>query len=324
MPEPSSLTRWTRALRKQLDAMDLDSTGLCQAAGIDPHTAQADEAPGAALRLWQLAVQASGEPALGLRVSRFASPTSFHALGYTLVASDSLREVFERIVGYHPGCPDALQLTFYKAGERYEFIFSAPADYPAPVPELFDAFAAIYVRTCRNRLGRSYAPLEVHLQRPLPDDPQPWEELFRAPLFFAAAQNMLAFACTDFDSHLDGGAAPCAEDSAQARQLIWEPRVRCAIEAQLPDGEPAAESIAQALNLSVRSLHRHLADEGCRYDLLLNQCRENLALLHISDPNASLSEVAWLLGFTDVDSFSRTFKRWTGLTPEQYRLGLLR
>ncbi|WP_109512137.1 AraC family transcriptional regulator [Pseudomonas ovata] len=317
MHEPGSLTRWTRALRKQLDAMDLDSAGLCQAAGLDPHLSQPHEAPGATLRLWQLAVQASGEPALGLRVARFASPTSFHALGYTLIASGSLREVFERIVGYHPMTPDALQLTFHKVGERYEFSFGAPSDYPVPVPELFDAFAAIYVRTCRNRLGRGYAPLEVHLQRPAPADPQPWQELFRAPLFFCAARNMLAFACADFDGHLDD-AAP-GEPSPQAQPLIWEPRVRCAIEAQLPEGEPSAESIAQALNLTPRSLHRHLADEGCRYDLLLNQCRENLALLHISDPTASLSEVAWLLGFADVDGFSRAFKRWTGLTPAQYR-----
>lgn len=320
MPEPSSLASWTRALRKQLDVMGLDSAGLCQAAGLDLHT---HETPGATLRLWQLAVQASADPTLGLRVSRFVSPTSFHALGYTLVASESLREVFERIVRYHPSTRDALQLSFQKVGERYEFSFSPPPDCPAPVPEMLDAFAAIYVRTCRNRLGRSYAPQEVHLQRPPPDNPQPWQELFRAPLFFAASHNLLVFASRDFDSHLDNAATQPGEAAAHAQTLIWEPRVRVAIEAQLPEGEPSAETVAQVLGLSLRSLQRHLADEGCRYDLLLNQCRENLALLHISDPGASLGEIASLLGFTDVDSFNRAFKRWTGLTPTQYRHGLM-
>lgn len=320
MPEPSSLASWTRALRKQLDVLGLDSAGLCQAAGLDPH---GHEAAGATLRLWQLAVQASGDPALGLRVSRFVSPTSFHALGYTLVASESLREVFERIVRYHPPTRDVLQLSFQKNGERYEFSFSPPPDCAAPVPEMLDAFAAIYVRTCRNRLGRSYAPLEVHLQRPQPENPLPWQELFRAPLFFAAPYNRLVFASRDFDSHLDDGSPRPGGPSAQDQALIWEPRVRAAIEAQLPEGEPSAETVAQVLGLSLRSLQRHLADEGCRYDLLVNQCRENLALLHISDAGASLSEIASLLGFADVESFSRAFKRWTGLTPAQYRQGFM-
>lgn len=109
---------------------------------------------------------------------------------------------------------------------------------------------------------------------------------------------------------------------AQLRPLTWERKVRSAIEAQLPDGEPSAERIAQALHLSLRSLQRHLADEGCRFDALLNECRENLALLHLRDPECSLAEISHLLGFADTSSFNRAFKRWTGITPGQFRDGL--
>jgi AraC-like DNA-binding protein len=330
MSEPSSLASWTRALRKQLDALGLDSNSLCQTAGIDPQ--QLDDpdarfAASATALLWQLAVQGSCEPALGLRVSRFVSPTTFHALGYTLVASGSLREVFERIVRYHPTAEDSLTLDFRPVGERYEFRFSAPVPCQSTTHEVLDAFAAIYIRTCRHRLGRSYAPLAVHLQRPEPEDPQPWHDLFRSPVFFSAAENLLVFACEDFDSHLDDAPIQLAEHnlgSEASPALIWEQRVRSAIETLLPEGEPSAQSIAEALRLSARGLQRHLADEGCSYDLLLNQCRQNLALLHMNDPHSSLSEVAYLLGFADTDSLSRAFKRWTGLTPAQYRDGLTR
>src|SRR5690606_12367376 len=193
MHEPSILASWTRALRKQLDASGLDSVALCRAAGLDP---QLMDDPNAryrvsdTTRLWQLAVQASGDPAIGLRVSRFVSPTTFHALGYALVASGSLREVFERIGRYHPVVSDALELDLQRAGDRYRFRFRVPVDSPAPAPEALDAFAAIYVRTCRNRLGRTYAPLAVHLQRPEPADPAPWHHVFRAPIFFAAEENL--------------------------------------------------------------------------------------------------------------------------------------
>jgi AraC-like DNA-binding protein len=154
--------------------------------------------------------------------------------------------------------------------------------------------------------------------------------VFRAPIFFGAEENRLEFACSDFDALLDDGNPELAEHNEtvlkrtleQLKPLTWERRVRAAIEAQLPDGEPSAESVAQSLHLSLRSLQRHLADEGFRYDLLLNQCRQNLATQHLRDARSSLSEIAYLLGFADTSSFSRAFKRWTGQTPSQYREGI--
>ncbi|MFH7489654.1 AraC family transcriptional regulator ligand-binding domain-containing protein, partial [Pseudomonas syringae group genomosp. 7] len=76
--------------------------------------------------------QASLEPALGLRVSRFVCPTAFHALGYTLVASGSLREVFERIVRYRSMAEDTLKLDYRTVGERYEFPFGTPKSCQLP------------------------------------------------------------------------------------------------------------------------------------------------------------------------------------------------
>ena len=79
MTEPTSLASWTRALRKQLDALGLDSAALCVQAGLDPLQMDDPNARyplSATTRLWELAVQASGDPAIGLRVSRFVSPTS--------------------------------------------------------------------------------------------------------------------------------------------------------------------------------------------------------------------------------------------------------
>ncbi|KMT54770.1 AraC family transcriptional regulator [Pseudomonas fildesensis] len=333
MTEPTSLASWTRALRKQLDALGLDSAVLCAQAGLDPLQMDDPNARyplSATTRLWELAVQASGDAAIGLRVSRFVSPTTFHALGYALVASGSLREVFERIVRYHQVVSDALTLELSRDGERYCFRLLQPEGGQPPALEAIDAFAAIYVRTCRNRLGRDYAPLAVHLRRPEPVDPTPWHTVFRAPVFFSACEDRLEFAARDFDSHLDDANPELAEHNetvlkrtlAQLQPLTWERKVRAAIEAQLPEGEPSAERIAQALHLSLRSLQRHLADEGCRFDALLNECRENLALVHLRDPQCSLTEISHLLGFADTSSFNRAFKRWTGMTPGQFRDGL--
>lgn len=179
--EPTTLASWTRALRKQLDALGLDSAALCREAGLDPTVLDDPNARcplSVTTRLWQLAVAASGDPALGLKTSQFVSPTTFHALGYALIASSSLREMFERIVRYHRVVSDALQLELRELEDVYEFRFRVPPGSPAPAPEALDAFAAIYVRSCRNRLNREFSPLLVQLQRPQPTDPAPGRRYF--------------------------------------------------------------------------------------------------------------------------------------------------
>lgn len=331
--EPTTLASWTRALRKQLDALGLDSTALCRQAGLEPSLLDDPNARcplSVTTRLWQLAVEASGDPALGLKTSQFVSPTTFHALGYALIASSSLREVFERIVRYHRVVSDALELELRECADAYEFRFSVPPGSPPPAPEALDAFAAIYVRSCRNRLGRDFAPLAVYLQRPEPIDAQPWHGVFRAPLFFAATENLLRFPRAAIEQRLDDGNPELAEHNEkvlkrtleQLQPATWTRKVRACLEAQLPAGEPSAEGIAQTLHLSLRSLQRHLADEGSGYESLLSDTRHSLALQHMRDPRCSISEVAYLLGFADTSSFSRAFKRWTGQAPSQYREGL--
>lgn len=330
MTEPSTLASWTRALRRQLDGLGLDSAALCREAGLDPQLlddANARYPLSATTRLWQLAVAASGDPALGLNTSRHVAPTTFHALGMAVMASGSLREIFERIVRYHRVVSDALALELRDVGDSCELHFRLPPGAPAPAAEAIDAFAAIYVRTCRNRLGRSYAPLAVHLRRPPPADPQPWLEVFRAPVHFAAVEDVLCFAGSDFDRPLDDGNPElAAHNEAVLRKRLdaLQPdtvarRLRRALEQCLPNGEPSAEALAHGLHLSLRSLQRHLSEEGSSYEQVLAETRHALALQHLGEAACSISEVAYLLGFADSSSFSRAFKRWSGQSPSQYR-----
>ncbi len=330
MTEPTTLASWTRALRKLLEARGLDSVALCREAGLDPRLMDDPRARyplSATTRLWQLAVAASGDPALGLSVSRYITPTTFHALGYALSASGTLLELFERLVRYHRVVSDALCLRLERSADGYLFGLRVAEGHALPAAEALDAFAAIYVRTCRKRLGRDWSPRAVYLQRPAPADAGPWQAAFRAPLFFAAGETRLEFSHADLEQPLEDANPELAEHNEAVLQRAleqldtptWARRVRALLEDRLPAGEPAAEGIAQSLHVSLRSLQRHLSEEGCSFEQLLSETRRRLAEQHLRDPRCSLSEVAYLLGFADTSSFSRAFKRWSGLSPSQYR-----
>jgi AraC-like DNA-binding protein len=78
-------------------------------------------------------------------------------------------------------------------------------------------------------------------------------------------------------------------------------------------------AVARSLGQSPRSLRRHLASEGTSFQQLVEQIRSELARQHLEDAGLTVSEIAFLVGFSELSPFLRAFRRWTGVTPGEYR-----
>jgi AraC-like DNA-binding protein len=326
----SSLASFVTASRKALDAAGVDSAAVLKAAGIDP--AVLDD-PHARIplpqttRLWRLAVEATGDSAFGLKVASQITPTSFRALSFALMASDTFKDAFERIVRYFRVVTDAADLEFQRVGEEYQLRMLMPTHGVMPAHEGVDAYVSMYVRMCRSRLGSAYSPLYIHLRRPPPADLGAFEAAWRCPIHFEAAENMLAFSRESFERRLEGGDADLARHNetivqrelAQLAHSNIAQRVRDALIEQLPNGEPSAAHMAAGLCLSARSLQRKLAELNTSYRQLLDSTRHELAMAYIKSPQYSITEITFLLGFADTRSFARAFRRWMGVAPSQYR-----
>jgi AraC-like DNA-binding protein len=96
-------------------------------------------------------------------------------------------------------------------------------------------------------------------------------------------------------------------------------RARAAILKLLPSGEVSLESVANALNISARTLTRKLNDEGESFKNLLAKTRRDLSEKYIMDKSLTLTEISFLLGFSEASSFSRAYKSWTGRSPSLHR-----
>lgn len=104
--------------------------------------------------------------------------------------------------------------------------------------------------------------------------------------------------------------APRAGDLATA--------VAAKIEATLPS-DVTADGIAAKMKMSARTLQRRLDEEGSRFSVVLDEVRERMARRLLDRPDLPLAEIAYRLGFSDLATFSRAFKRWTGAPPGAYR-----
>jgi AraC-like DNA-binding protein len=95
--------------------------------------------------------------------------------------------------------------------------------------------------------------------------------------------------------------------------------VRRAIAESLRDGEPSLSRVAKKLAMSPRSLQRQLQEYGMKFKKIVNDTRRQSAQIYLKDRKNSLTEIAFLLGYSEASAFNRAFKRWTGLTPSGYR-----
>lgn len=109
------------------------------------------------------------------------------------------------------------------------------------------------------------------------------------------------------------------ELQAVTREQSLEEQTKQVIARALSEGLPKMEEVARRLGISVRSLHRRLADHGLTFQALTEDTRRDLAEGLLRDERYALSEIAFLTGFSEQSSFNRAFKRWSGETPANFR-----
>ena len=96
-------------------------------------------------------------------------------------------------------------------------------------------------------------------------------------------------------------------------------QIRRILESNLDPEMPDFESVAFQLNTSTQTLRRRLKDEDTSFQAIKDQVRRDLAIYYLSDNKLSINEIALKVGFTEPSTFHRAFKKWTDVTPGDYR-----
>src|SRR5262245_32573880 len=96
-------------------------------------------------------------------------------------------------------------------------------------------------------------------------------------------------------------------------------QIRSAIRARLAEGYPALEAVAEAIKATPAAIQRELARDNFNYKDLVEETRRDLALVYMRQRELPFSEIAFLLGYSELSAFSRAFHRWTGISPRVFR-----
>ncbi|MNN29336.1 HTH-type transcriptional regulator VirS [compost metagenome] len=195
-----------------------------------------------------------------------------------------------------------------------------------PAPEEIDYWFANQLRYQKSVPGAPPTLLRVRLRRDPPDDPKPWRKIAGGAVEFGAERDELVMDMTALQAERPAGSpAVCsalenallnyAEQTAQGTLLE---QVATAVLAGMQH-ELGLDELAEQLHMTSRTLHRALLREGWRFSEIVDVQRRYLAWDLLEEGTLDIGEVAQRLGYRELRSFSRAFRRWYGTSPGALR-----
>lgn len=316
-------------LWRAIDSYGIDPRPLFAAEGIkiqlpiDPCTRLCYEKID---RIRAEAVKLSGDEAFGLRAASVYLPSQFGALGYAWHASLTLRKACMRLERFVRVVNDKATIQVEDSGTC--MVVTLKVDVPSQSETARDDGAlAMVMKMCRLVSDERFRLHSVNFRHATPKDIKPYFEYFGCELNFSQAENQLLIPLSIADETLHGANPELAllNDKVVIRRLARMDkddivaRLRAVLIDQLPQGSISDDTVADALHMSVRTMHRKLVDADSNFRTLLVEMRRNLAEAYILDNSLTLTEISLLLGFSEPSSFSRAFKSWTGTAPSEAR-----
>ncbi len=330
--EPTSLSAVAKLIGDTLESeYGVDPGPLFDRVGLDTsklNTAGARYPRAQILQLWELAEKASADPCIGVVAGLKIRPTTYYSLGFSFLTSHTLLDALHRLCRYHniiATVPLKVEITSESDEYLVTVVYPDP-DFPAP-PIALDSFLASIIQLGREATTDEFGPVSVSLNRPASGNEERYRQAYGAPVNFSAGQDALHFEKEVIEARLPGDNVIVAQANDTVtdnylRSLDVDDvasEVRRLLLQMLPSGKVDRVSVARRLNRSTSKLGRQLKDEGLAFTDLLEDTRKSLAEAYIEQRKYSLSEIAYLLGFSDQSNFSRAFKRWTGKSPGNYR-----
>lgn len=329
--KPSSFLGNLVVICQALQSYGLNVDEVLELAGIDRSLYENTKKriPGDLMdRLTCLAYEKSEDPMFGLRCVDCFNPVNYHALGVALLCSSSLRDFclrFERFISLITTL-DTVEFTETDEWARFSI---SPLTNLSETARNYDAdgFTGVVLKFVRLIYKPDYHPRKVELTWTPPE--QYWEKYrnyFGCEVEFSAPLAAIYFEKADLDVELPASNIELARQNDQVvvdflakGKLDLPSQVYSKLIELLPSGDCSRERVASSLHMSASAFHEKLKKAGTNYQQLLDDTRRELAEKYIDQAEISLSEVAYLLGFTDSSNFSRAFKRWLGVSPREYR-----
>ncbi|HKX51167.1 MAG TPA: AraC family transcriptional regulator ligand-binding domain-containing protein [Candidatus Binatia bacterium] len=279
-------------------------------------------------RILEEAARVSSDACFGLHFGERYNPKNIGSLVYVVLNSPTIAAGIENTARFIKIHNEAARASLLVEKDRAYLRF-LPNELLIHTSRQHSEYAmAVALNTLRLMVGSEWAPQEVHFTHQLEVATPEHFRVFCAPIMFGCPANAFVVE-SDFLKREVPAADPRLYRILKrylGRVLHEMPReddllaaVRRMIGEAIRDAEPKLSLAAKKLGMSPRRLQRRLQEYGLDFKRLVDDTRQRLALQYIKEEKDTLTQIAFMLGYSDVSAFNRAFKRWTGTAPLEYR-----
>ncbi|MGA9320188.1 MAG: AraC family transcriptional regulator ligand-binding domain-containing protein [Xanthobacteraceae bacterium] len=328
---PSCAGVMTRAACARARAAGVDLPPLLRRIGLTARDIENESVPlrvTSQIKCLNLVAEALGDRLLGFHVAQGMDLRRGGLLYYVAASSEVLGDALHRIARYSSMVNEGVKLEA-ETGEKLRIVFAY-----AGVPRRHDrhqieAWTTLIIRYCRELTGRGLQALAVRLMHHRIPESGEIDSFCGRRIEFSSDMDEVSFAgeaaklpianADPFLNKLLIGYSENVVTRRSARSGVIRADVENALASLLPHGQTQIKNVARRLGVGPRTLRRKLAAQGLTYAGILEELRFALARHYLSERDLPISRIAWLLGYTEVSTFSHAFRRWTGRTPRADR-----
>ncbi len=299
----------------------LAKAGLTDAT-IDDQNVRVDVA--SQIKFVQLVAETLGDKNLGFHLAYEHDVRQIGLLYYVAASADTLGNALRRAERYVGVQNEGVKIKVTKAKSvRLDIEYAGVARH-TDVQQI-EFIIGSMIRICRQLTGCSLNPTHVRLMHRLGADKAKLERLLDCTIDDDSGADRIEFPASSWDlplmsadPHLHRLCVQRCEEALAGRATSVSPlkvQVENAIAALLPHGQARHDLVAAQLGMSPRTLARRLSSEASSFAAILENVRSALAHRYLADRTLPISEIAWLLGYAEIGTFTRAYQRWTGMPP---------
>jgi AraC-like DNA-binding protein len=276
----------------------------------------------------EAAAQATADDCFGLHLGENYNPRNIGPLVYVVLNSPTLRAGIENFERYLQVYNEAAKWFFTSEGNRGYIRYLLTDLGINSLRHSNEHGMTIAFNMLRMMVGSHWAPKEVQFVHEAPEQTSEHLRIFRAPVSFGCKTNAIVI-----DRQFVEREVPAADQrlyqilkryldqvlSEMPREDSLLASVHRATAETMRDGDLKLARVAKQMAMSARTLQRQLKERGVDFKQLTDETRRRFAVNYLKERKHTLTEVAFLLGYSEVSAFNRAFKRWTGSTPLEYR-----
>ena len=277
-------------------------------------------------RLIERCVEVTGCEHFGLLMGMRAEPSSLGIAGFMLSTAHDVETALQALLRHLDLHDTGGTASLATNGDLTSLGYAIHLPGVSASNQIYDHSMTVACKIMRGLCGEDWNPSEVLLSRPAPQDTAPYTQFFKAPIRFNTTGSAVVFPAKwlqhklpNDDPLLFDYLERKAAELHQGQALDLINRLHRFMRNSLITQECSARAAAQHLDIHERTLNRRLQEQGTTFRDEVSKVRYAMAQSFLANSEASNAEIALALGYTNATTFSHAFKRWSGMSPAQWR-----